>query len=95
MSVSMRKTKAWAIALWGSNKRRRPALAGVFYFNQGTLLSHQDGMRTALFSTRRAAQKEAKRLNLGSRRWMQDWYKNRASVVRVQVSIRVVKRLIK
>lgn len=89
--MSVRRTKAWAIALWGSRKRRKPALAGVFYFNQREVSAHQEGMRTALFSTRRAAASETKRLNQESRHWMQNWYKNRASVVRVEVSIRTCK----
>lgn len=87
----MRKTRAWAIALWGSRNRRRPALAGIYYFNQHESVPHQDGMRTALFSTRKAAREETKRLNLESRHWMQNWYKNRASVIRVEVTVRACK----
>lgn len=73
---------AWAITskIWDDPK---PFFLGVFYFHpMGDLESHQDGMRTCLFRTRKQARTEAQSLH----------YRKDYHVVKVKVTIEEIGR---
>ncbi len=90
MKLPVIRRRAWAIDLgWKWPPEFPPPLAGVFAVSPFIPPEHMDGLRTALWRTRRAAREYlmGQKQKYADRRDVTYW--KRAHVVRVEIVIRI------